>query len=61
MFYIKEWEDKSASLITMDGHRLWTFSNIEAAITACRETYNMSEDKVIRSTEHSVEQSAYFA
>ncbi len=46
-FYIKEWADKSASLITRDGYRLWTFINIDAALVACRDWYNVSEDRVI--------------
>jgi len=46
-FYIKEWEDKTASLITRDGHRLWTFASVESALTACREWYRISEDRVI--------------
>ena len=46
-FYIKEWADKSASLITRDGYRLWTFINIDSALVACRDWYNISEDRVI--------------
>ena len=46
-FYIREWADKTASLITRDGHRLWTFANVDSALTACREWYRVSEERVI--------------
>lgn len=46
-FYIKEWGDKTASLITRDGHRLWTFASVDSALAACREWYRVSEDRVI--------------
>lgn len=46
-FYIKEWADKSASLITRDGYRLWTFADVDSALAACREWYRVSEERVI--------------
>ena len=46
-FYIKEWTDKTASLITRDGYRLWTFASVESALTACRDWYKVSEDRII--------------
>jgi hypothetical protein len=46
-FYIREWTDKSASLITRDGHRLWTFASVESALSACRDWYRVSEERVI--------------
>lgn len=46
-FYIKEWADKSASLITRDGLRLSTFASVESALAACREWYQLSEERVI--------------
>lgn len=46
-FYIREWADKTASLITRDGYRLWTFASVDSALAACREWYRVSEERVI--------------
>ncbi len=46
-FYIKEWSDKTASLVTRDGYRLWTFASVDSALTACRDWYRVSEERVI--------------
>jgi hypothetical protein len=35
--YIKEWPNKTASIITADGQVIWTFSSRESARQACRE------------------------
>jgi len=40
--FIKEWPNKTATLLTETGKVVWTFSNIEAARTACREWYSIS-------------------
>ena len=34
-YHIKEWPDKSASLIAEDGYTLDSFSNIDDAFQAC--------------------------
>ena len=46
-FYIKEWADKSATLITRAGHQLFTFKNVESALTACGEWYSINAHHVI--------------
>ncbi len=46
-FYIKEWADKSATLITRTGHHLFTFKNVESALTACSEWYGINAQHVI--------------
>jgi hypothetical protein len=35
--YIKEWSNKTASIITAEGQVIWTFSSSESARQACRE------------------------
>jgi hypothetical protein len=35
--YIKEWPNKTASIITAEGQVIWTFSCSETARQACRE------------------------
>ena len=35
--YIKEWPNKTASIITAEGQVIWTFSSSESARQACRE------------------------
>jgi len=35
--YIKEWENRTASIITAEGQVIWTFSSSAAALQACRE------------------------
>jgi len=35
--YIKEWPNRTASIITAEGQVIWTFSSSESARQACRE------------------------
>ncbi len=46
-FYIKEWPDRSASLMTVTGKRLFTFKSVESAMTACGDWYGISKNKII--------------
>lgn len=46
-FYIKEWADRSATLITRKGHHLFTFKNVDCALTACGKWYGVSANHVI--------------
>jgi hypothetical protein len=39
--YIKEWPNKTASIITAEGQVIWTFSSIESARQACREWHSL--------------------
>jgi hypothetical protein len=39
--YIKEWPNKTASIITAEGQVIWTFSSSEAARQACREWHSL--------------------
>jgi hypothetical protein len=45
-FYIKEWPNKSATLMAENGTVLWTFHNIEEARNVCREWYKAQEDDI---------------
>ena len=46
-FFIKEWQDKSASLMTTNGYVLWTFESLDAARKVCQEWYQVSDDNVL--------------
>ncbi len=46
-FYIKEWPDKTASLMTAAGHQLFSFKNIDSALTACGDWYGTNKNKII--------------
>lgn len=46
-FYIKEWADKSATLITREGHHLFTFKNVDSALIACGTWYGVTANHVI--------------
>ena len=35
--YIKEWPNKTATIMTEDGQVVWTFSSMEEARRACHE------------------------
>jgi hypothetical protein len=45
-FYIKEWPNKMATLMTDDGVVLWTFSNAEEARKVWRDWCKLQESKV---------------
>ncbi len=40
--YIKEWADKTASLLTENGQVVWTFSSAAAARQACTDWHSIS-------------------
>lgn len=46
-FYIKEWPDRSASLMTAAGRQLFTFKNVDSALTACGDWYGINKNKII--------------
>jgi len=46
-FYIKEWPDRSATLMTIAGHQLFTFKNIDSALTACGDWHGINKNKII--------------
>lgn len=46
-FYIQEWADRSATLITREGHRLFSFRDVASALQACGQWYGVSERHVI--------------
>jgi hypothetical protein len=43
-FYIKEWPDKTATLMARDGAVLWTFSSEEEAQNVCQEWHQMYKE-----------------
>ncbi len=45
-FYIKEWPNKMATLMTDDGVVLWTFSNAEEARIVWRDWCKLQENSV---------------
>ena len=40
--YIKEWADKTASLLTENGQVVWTFSSAAAARQACTDWHSIN-------------------
>lgn len=44
-FYIREWADGHATLMTEQGHVLWTFPGVDEAQSACREWYNINAER----------------
>ena len=45
-FYIKEWPNKTATLMSDNGTVLWTFHNVEEAQQVCREWYRIQDGDV---------------
>jgi hypothetical protein len=41
--FIKEWVNKTATIMTENGQVVWTFSSIQDARTACREWQTLSD------------------
>jgi hypothetical protein len=50
-FYIKEWSDGTATLMTKTGAVLWTFHSIEDAQQVCRDWYQVHQEDVDYHTE----------
>jgi hypothetical protein len=46
MFYLKEWPNRSATLMSEDGVVLWTFPTLEEARRVWRDWYSVQEDRV---------------
>ena len=46
-FYIKEWPDRTASLMTAAGQRLFTFKSIDSAMAACGDWYGINKNRII--------------
>jgi len=47
--YIKEWPNKTASIITAEGQVIWTFSSSESARQACQEWRSLMSPNDIES------------
>jgi len=45
-FYIKEWSNKTATLMTEDGVVLWTYPSVDAARKVWSEWYNIQQDRM---------------
>jgi len=43
-FFIKEWPNKSATLMAENGTVLWTFANAEAAEKVCKNWSQVQKD-----------------
>jgi len=44
--YIKEWPDKTATLMAKNGAVLWTFCSVEEAYNVCRDWYQINKDDI---------------
>ena len=44
--FIKEWPNKTATIMTENGQVVWTFSNREIARVACQEWFTTLTEKV---------------
>ena len=44
---IKEWSNGTATVMTTNGHVVWTFSSVEKARQACREWQGISSFETI--------------
>jgi hypothetical protein len=51
---IKEWVNRTATVMTENGQVLWTFSSLAAARTACREWQALSGDEPMTCREESI-------
>jgi len=56
MYYLKEWEDSSVTLMT-DEQSLWTFNSLYEAYTVCREMYDLGPEFGCTEIENGVENS----
>lgn len=45
-FYIKEWPDNTATLMTGIGQVLWKFSSVDEARQACEDYYDLNAVEV---------------
>lgn len=45
-FYIKEWPNKTATLMSDNGTVLWTFYSVKEAQEVCREWYQVHEEDI---------------
>jgi len=43
-FFIKEWSNKTATLMADNGAVLWTFPSVEEAQRVCREWYSLQTE-----------------
>jgi len=55
-FYIKEWANKTATLMTDMGQVLWTFPNAEEAYKVCEEYYSIQlcKDSAANAPQHNM-------
>ena len=44
--YIKEWPNKTATLMTENGQVIWTFSSVAEARDVCRAWFRLSDEEV---------------
>jgi hypothetical protein len=45
-FYIKEWRNGTATLMTSHGRLLWTFPSVASAQDACQRWYQIETERV---------------
>ena len=45
-FYIKEWPNRTATLMSENGTILWTFHNVDEAQKVCKEWYQVQDGDV---------------
>ena len=56
--YIKEWPNKTATLMTDNGQVIWTFSSLAEARNVCRAWYRLSPEEIHYDDEVSADPSA---
>ncbi len=56
-FYIKEWPDSSATLMTDTGNYLYTFNSLDVAKQVCKDWYHLNEPNDTINTEVIIETS----
>ena len=59
--YIKEWPNRTASIITAEGQVIWTFSSSEFARQACREWRSLISPNDVESYDTATADSARYS
>ena len=51
-YYVKEWPDRTATLVAEDGHDLTTFPSLEQAVMACRLWCHVNPQRIEKHTNY---------
>jgi len=58
-FFIKEWPNKTATLMSENGTVLWTFHNVEQAKEVCLEWYRVQQKDIQYYLDYSGEDNSF--